>query len=85
MDEINNAFTSITKAIDQSAKDFTECKDLPQKKLQAEIIKLLCESLDLFSHSMDKCASNPFDNYDPDDEDEDYDDDDDDYDLERGK
>jgi hypothetical protein len=71
MDEIESIITSLTKSIDRSIKDFTACKDLNQKKTQAEIIKLLCESMGVFFNAMNNNASYPFDDFDMDDYDED--------------
>jgi hypothetical protein len=71
MDEIANVLNSLTKSINLSLKDFTACKDLNQKKTQAEIIKLLCESMGVFLNAMNNNASSPFDDFDMDDYDED--------------
>lgn len=76
MDEIENILSSLTKSINQSIKDFTECKDLSQKKSQAEIIKLLCESMGVFFDVMNNAYL--FDDIDMDD----YHDDDEDHELE---
>jgi len=71
MDEIEDILNSLTKSIDRSIKDFTACKDLDQKKTQAEIIKLLCESMGVFLNAMNNKASYPFDDFEMDDYDED--------------
>jgi hypothetical protein len=71
MDDIENIFDSLTKSIERSIKDFAACKDLNQKKTQAEIIRLLCESMGVFFNAMKNNPVNPFDNFDVDDYDED--------------
>jgi hypothetical protein len=71
MEEFDGIFNSLVKSIDRSIKDFSGCKDLNQKKTQAEITKLLCESLGVFFNAMQKNAPPPFDDFDMDDYDED--------------
>jgi hypothetical protein len=80
MDEIESIFNSLVKSIDRSVKDFSGCKDLNQKKTQAEITKLLCDSLGVFFNAMQKNAPPPFDDFDMDDYDEDEE-----YEIERHK
>jgi hypothetical protein len=82
MEKIENMFDSLSESIDQSIKDFSQCKDLNQKKTQAEIIKLLCESLGVFFNAMKNSAPYPFDDFYEDDYDDDYDEEDDDEDVE---
>lgn len=79
MEKIEGILGSLTKSINQSIKDFSECKDLSQKKVQAEIIKLLCESMDVFFNAMSNSAYYPLDDFDVDD----YDEDDEDYEIEK--
>jgi len=80
MYEIENILNSLTKSINLSLKDFTACKDLVQKKTQAEIIKLLCESMGVFLNAMNNKVSSSFDDFDM----EDYDEDEE-YEIERHK
>jgi hypothetical protein len=86
MEKIENMLDSLSDSIDQCIKDFSECKDLNQKKTQAEIIKLLCESMGVFFNAMKNTAPFQFDNmYEDDyvDYDDDDEEDDEEYELEK--
>ncbi|MBU3946607.1 MAG: hypothetical protein KJ882_11445 [Proteobacteria bacterium] len=63
MDEIENIINSLIKSIDQEIMGFTECKELTQKKTQAEIIKLLCESMGVFFNAMNDNTPYPLDDF----------------------
>lgn len=52
MDEMFSALNSLAKEIEKSIKEFSKYKELDQKKKQAEIIKLLCESMGVFFNAM---------------------------------
>lgn len=52
MDKIIDVLNSLSIAIDKNTKELSKIKDLNQKKVQAEIIKLLCESLGVFLDAM---------------------------------
>jgi hypothetical protein len=82
MEKIDDILDSLTKSIQQSVEGFLESKDLASKKSQAEIIKLLCESMGVFFNALNNGDAYPFDDYYDDceddyDEDDDYEDDDD--------
>jgi len=61
MDNVEKILHSLTVSIDQSLKDFSECRDLAQKKSHAEIIKLLCESMGVLFDDIYNSAPYPFD------------------------
>jgi hypothetical protein len=52
MEAMENMFLPMMKAMEQSLKELTECKDLAQKKTHAEIVKLLSESMGIFINAM---------------------------------
>jgi len=55
MDEMFHAFDLLGKEIEKNIKELAKYKELDQKKKQAEIIKLLCESMGVFINAMEAC------------------------------
>jgi hypothetical protein len=49
MEEMIEILSSLSKEIESNVKELSKMKDLNQKKPQAEIVKLLCESMGVFS------------------------------------
>jgi hypothetical protein len=81
MDKIDNILDSLTQSIQQSIEGFLETRDLVSKKSQAEIIKLLCESMGVFFTALNNSDAYPSDDF-YNDYEEDYDDDSEDEDEE---
>jgi hypothetical protein len=52
MEEMVNVFNSLAKAINKNVNDLSKISDLNQKKTQAEVIKMLCESMGVFLDAM---------------------------------
>ncbi len=53
MDDIENVPHRLMQEINKNITVFSKMTDLDKKKKQAEMIKLLCESLGVFFNSMD--------------------------------
>ena len=67
MEEMAIILSSLSKEIDSNVKALSKIKDLDQKKTQAEIVKLLCESMGVFFDAMKTGDDMGDDDYDDDD------------------
>lgn len=52
MEEVLNLLSSLAKTIDKNVQELSKIKDLDQRKKQAEIVKILCESMGVFFDAM---------------------------------
>lgn len=52
MEEVLNLLGSLAKTIDKNVQELSKIKDLDQRKKQAEIVKILCESMGVFFDAM---------------------------------
>jgi len=53
MEEMENVMNNLTKAIDQNLSDLLKARDLNERKLLADIVKSLCESMGVFFNAME--------------------------------
>ena len=53
MEEMENVMNNLTRAIDQNLSDLVKAKDLNERKLLADIVKSLCDSMGVFFNAME--------------------------------